>query len=219
MIVNEYIFGSKLYGTSDQYSDTDVIYVVDDDINNYKELEHVFSIQEFQTKLDNMDIAVLECFFSPDKFKSVKHNFTFNYNEDLLRKSISTISSNSWVKGKKKLIVYNDYDLRAGLKSVFHSIRILDFGIQIATNKKITRFDTYNYVLKDLFKLSNDYHYEELWNMIETKYKRLYNELKSQFKRVCKHKSDNEIKDFLNKTLKKYNVSNDDINKIYNYFK
>ncbi len=64
---------------------------------------------------------------------------TFKLDKTKLRVAISTIVSNSWVKGKKKLIVQGDYDLNLAIKSTFHSLRILDFGTQIAMEGKIIK--------------------------------------------------------------------------------
>ena len=148
--------------------------------------KHVFTVSQFQSLLDNMDIQMLECYFLSDNFKlKEKHKFTLSINKFKLRTSISTITSNSWVKGKKKLIVMEDYDLRLALKSIFHSFRILDYGIQIASEGEIIQYDSMNYVLNDLWKLSKDYNYSELWQKINTKYNPLFKQMSSRFKELC----------------------------------
>ena len=103
----------------------------------------------------------LSVFFSPKEFilkETIKFKLVQNkqFSENL-RTSISTITSNSWVKGKKKLIITVDYDLNLALKSVFHSLRILDFGIQISENKKIVNFSNCNWILVELKKLSSEF--------------------------------------------------------------
>lgn len=218
-ILNCYIYGSHIYKSNDEFSDIDLILIVKEKQISENIDIHIFTVEEFQTLLNNMDIKALECFFIIDEFKFENHIFTFNYNESNLRKSISTISNNSWVKSKKKITVLGDYDLRCGLKSLFHSIRILDYGIQISKYKKIISFETYSYILKDLHKLSNEFSFVDLWEKMNTKYHPLFKKLKSEFKNNCKHTSDKEELNFLNNKLKKYNVPDNVIKEIYNYFK
>lgn len=218
-IINIYIFGSHIYGTNHKHSDIDLILVVKNRFEPDNIDTHIFTIEEFQRKLDNMDIQTLEAYFAPNEFKYETHTFTFNYNESALRKSISTIANNSLVKGKKKLIIMGDYDLNAGLKSVFHSIRILDYGIQIAKHKEIINFKTYNYVLEDLKVMSEFHNYEALWEKIESKYLATWKKLKSEFKTVCSHKSEKEEIAWLHSKLNKYDVPKDLMKEIYNYFK
>lgn len=166
-----------------------------------------------------MDISILECIFAPNSFKKETVNFDFVYNESTLRTFISTITSNSWVKSKKKITVMGDYDLDIGLKSLFHSIRILDYGIQIARYKSINTWDSFNYVLEDIYKLSNDYHYEELWEAINTKYRPLFLELRKEFRSLVVKRSENMDLDFLRKKLKKFNVPENIIKEINTYYK
>lgn len=218
-ILNCYIVGSQLYDTNDKDSDIDLIMVVKESMSFNDINIQTFTIQEFERKLDNMEIQILECLFSDSLFKFEKHIFEFKYNESKLRKFISEITNNSWVKGKKKIIIVADHDLRAGLKSIFHSIRILDFGIQLAQHKKIINYTRYSYILWELQKLSDKYNYDELWSIIDERYRGLFNKMKSEFKSICKHTSVKEEINFLNTTLGKYNVPENVINQIYNYFK
>jgi hypothetical protein len=89
-------------------------------------------------------------------------------------------SSNSYVKAKKKITVEKDCQY-IGLKSLFHSIRIIDFSIQLASTGRIFDFGRSNGILHEL--LTN--HMESDWQTIEKIYKPLYNKLHSQFKVVC----------------------------------
>lgn len=184
--VNIYPFGSRVYGSNNENSDYDYIVVVKEKVVSTDINVHIYTTQEFQHLLDNCEIQTLECVFAPKDF-ILKRWFEFDVNIDKskLRVSISTISSNSWVKGKKKLIALGDYDLNAGLKSVFHSLRILDFGIQIALHGKIINLGSMNYVLFDIQKMSENYSHIELWNAIDTKYRPLYNSKNTEFKKLC----------------------------------
>ena len=44
------------------------------------------------------------------------------------------------IKAKKKMIVEKDLDMRCGAKSLFPSIRIPMFAVQIAKHGKITQY-------------------------------------------------------------------------------
>jgi hypothetical protein len=185
-LLNVYLFGSTVYGSTDKHSDIDYICVAKEWFDPMNVNIHVFSVNQFQLLLDNCDIQTLECVFLPAEFKLKEHHtFQLRLDKFLLRTSISTIASNSWVKGKKKLTVMGDYDLRLALKSIFHSLRILDFAIQVATDEKISNYKSMNYVLDDLWKLSKDYNYSELWAVIDLKYRKLFNELSTHFKQLC----------------------------------
>ncbi len=75
-----------------------------------------------------------------------------------MRKSISAVVSNSWVKSKKKMLVENeDY---IGRKSMWHSLRILRFGIQIAKHERIVDFAEANVYYNDI--VFSDKSYEVL---------------------------------------------------------
>ncbi len=185
-ILNCYKFGSHVYGTQNESSDEDFICVVKNPINSENNNIHFYTIEMFQTLLNNCEIQMLECYFL-DKNFILKENYVFDFELNLskLRTSISTITSNSFVKGKKKLIVSGDYDLNIGLKSVFHSLRILDFGIQIASQGLIYDYKSMNYVLEDIYKMSENYERIDLWNKINEKYKPIFNKKSSIFKELA----------------------------------
>lgn len=215
-ILNIYIFGSHLYKCNNENSDIDLIcvtkdVVISDDINI-----HFYTLEQFKGLLDNHEIQMLECVFSPDEFilkKSIEI-VQSDFNKTLLRKSISTITSNSWVKGKKKLIIQGDYDKWTAIKSVFHSIRILDFGIQICEQGKISNFSSMNWLLTDLIKLSNELDFIDLWNAIDTKYRKLFNNLSSRFKSFCPKDENIKGLDFntdITTIFKKHNIKDNSL--------
>lgn len=190
-ILNVYIFGSQVYGTNIIGSDTDLIVVAkeyfdSDDINI-----HVYTVENFQLLINRHDIQALECLSLSKSHNDeyiIKELYKFEFPKlDLakLRVSISTIASNSYVKGKKKLTVAGDYDLNLAIKSIFHSLRILDFGIQLANIGYIENYSSVNFILDDLKKLSENYQREELWLKIDEKYRKLYNSKSSQFKSLA----------------------------------
>lgn len=135
-------FGSKTYGTQTKDSDSDYVVIVDmrKDYIQYesKELDiHIMSIDYYKKLLKDHDIMALEVYFNPSPLISFKPTFVLDLIK--LRHQISSVSSNSWVKAKKKVSLEHE-DSWVGYKSLFHSMRILYFGIQLAKNGKISYY-------------------------------------------------------------------------------
>jgi hypothetical protein len=84
-----------------------------------------------------------------------KYPMNFIIKENSLRHNISHYSSNSYAKSKKK-IQQGDYYL--GIKSLFHSLRMVDFGIQVSKNNSIN-FQSCNHIWEDL--ISKKWEWEE----------------------------------------------------------
>jgi len=141
-IVGVYSFGSSTYGTQTENSDSDFVIIVDME-QDYIQHEsktvdmHIMSIDYFKKKLNDHDIMALEAYFNPNPIKKFETDFELNLVK--LRHQISSVVSNSWVKAKKKVSLENE-DSWVGWKSLFHSLRILEFGNQIAKNGKITDY-------------------------------------------------------------------------------
>ena len=81
------------------------------------------------------------------------------------------------VKAKKKI---NLQEYRIGRKSLFHSLRLLNFGIQIITYGKIKDYTGANYYW-DLIKKQN---YTN-WNDYKEYWQPEYNNMKSCFRTVA----------------------------------
>jgi predicted nucleotidyltransferase len=193
-ILNIYHFGSYVYGTfKPDISDYDFIVICKELPIEYGSLQnkdnitiHYLTENNFKQLLELNDVQALECYYLPEHFILKKTiDFDLIINKENLRRSISTITSNSWVKGKKKLIVQGDYDKYLAIKSIFHSIRILSFGLQIIEEGKINNYGDVNYIMDDLLKLSINKESVELWNLIDTKYRSTFNTLSSRFKKLC----------------------------------
>ena len=105
----------------------------------------------------------------------------FELDSEKLRRAISSVASNSYVKCKKKI---RDGEVYIGKKSLFHSIRILMFGIQIAKHGKIVNYEEANNYHKAIFEMGDD------WSELDKKFKPIYNSLKSEFKRLAPLESD-----------------------------
>lgn len=175
-ILKLYPYGSYVYGTNTPESDIDSIVIVEsEDDNLYYSVnnEHgdytVYSEQRFIQRIKDHHISALECIFIDPDDPYVKH---FELNYDLLRREISSVSSNSFVKCKKKI---RDGEIYIGKKSMFHSLRILMFGIQIAKYGEIVDYSCANTLLPTIMSCST-------WNVIDQICKPKYNALKSDFK-------------------------------------
>lgn len=209
-------YGSRVYGSFKDQSDYDFIVVSDvkqgnslftDDKYNI----HLYTMAEFQLSLDNHDISALECIYLESKYvllNKYEQQLKVDINLGKLRTSISTITSNSWVKGKKKLIILGDYDKYIAIKSIFHSLRILDFGIQIASSGRIVDYTSSNWILDELLKLGETHDFTQLWTAAETKFKKEFDNRKTKFKTLCpKELTDHhKQKDILIRLFKKHHV-------------
>lgn len=198
-----YKYGSSVYGTKTEKSDLDIIYIVDNDKEIYEVLQskdfpfcsgytekvdlHYISKESFLNLLNRHDIMALEVYYQMRDDQRLM--FTFNLNLDTLRRSVSAVCSNSWSKARKKLEIPEEDDY-IGLKSLFHSIRILSFGIDIAKDNKID----YLNVLIDGEKIScsNFWHslqqkYESGWRWPEfkAKYTPLQNANATEFRKLA----------------------------------
>lgn len=182
-----FLYGSQVYETQDDESDIDYIVVVDkleeegkqtltDDINiTY------YSTEYFQQLLDEHDVAAVECYINSPFYKMGGHSgFKFTLDKMKLRKSFSATASNSWVKAKKKIDVEKEYYI--GRKSLFHSIRILSLGINIAINFPYTILATLETV-KFWEKIKGQNF--ETWKEHKDFWQPTYNKLKSEFKKVA----------------------------------
>lgn len=199
-ILNIYLFGSTVYGTRNKNSDYDYIVVCKElpvfgELYNIEdETFHFHTIRNFELLLDLNEIQTLECMYLPKQF-ILKEDVIFEFviDKHSIRTSVSTITSNSFVKGKKKLIVQGDYDKYIAIKSIFHSIRILDFAIQILTENKIVNYSSMNWIMTDLLKISETRESVELWELINSKYLSLFKQKSSEFKQLAPKNNDKNI--------------------------
>lgn len=214
-------FGSHIYGTNHDKSDLDLIVVCSHYFNSEDQNVKVFTLNQYKTALENCDIQILECHFQTEwLYKGwfrYEDEYIKEYKPDLtkLRTAISTVSSHSWVKGKKKLIVSSDYEPYLAIKSIFHSLRILDFGVQIAVDGKISNYHSYKWLYNELVSLYEKYQRNELWDIINVRYKSKFNELSTTFKKLCPKKI-NEVQ-MINQIIKIIpDINKNQINKLLN---
>lgn len=184
-VLKIYDYGSRVYRCATEKSDFDYIVIVESEDENLKySVERpnrnitVYSEQNFIKQIENHEISAMECIFQQPEDRYLKH---FKLDTDKLRRAISSVASNSYVKCKKKI---RDGEVYIGKKSLFHSLRILMFGIQIAKHGKIVNYGEANEYHKTIFEMNND------WSELDKKFKPIYNVLKSEFKRLAPLESD-----------------------------
>ncbi len=180
-----YCYGSRVYGTYDEESDYDFIIVrrqLDYKVDTVRTKDGlinctIYSPQGFQKAIDEHEISVLECLSLPEEMIILNNKqWKFDLNLNQLRSAISQKSSNSWVKAKKKLKDEDDYIAQ---KSLFHSMRMILFGKQIAEHRKIIDFKESNYLWYEIQKL--DYS----WIVWKDKYQSFRNNLLSEFRLIA----------------------------------
>lgn len=190
-----YHYGSVVYETASECSDIDYICIVNSEnskfngeqvsfyINNIKQDVQFVTASHFQALLSSHSIWAVECFFLPKSHKLIETTqFTFSLDKSLLRRSFSATSSNSWAKCFKKIEVENEPYI--GLKSLFHSLRILMFGIELAENNTITlNNQNINKLYKEIMSLMYTDNCNKLF--IKQKYQPLFNSLSSHFRKVA----------------------------------
>lgn len=189
-IVAIYPYGSRVYGTATVMSDYDYIVVYSGDTavdgQQFDSVDktisvHTYTVESWQHHLDAHRIFAIECHsmtpaYQSDKF--MEHPFTFTLDLPTLRKEISSKSSNSWVKCKKKLTVETGEEY-IGIKSLFHSFRIPMFGIQIAKHGKVVDFTEANPIWEQLAQLDFT---SITWYELNATYKKSHNALMTKFR-------------------------------------
>ena len=184
--LNIYEYGSVVYGTYiDGKSDKDYIVIVPDDYAiNTDQVEYenchynIFHAATWQKKLNNNEVDAIEVYFMPKKHV-IKETvvFTTQIISSKIREQFSRTASNSWVKCKKKLIVEDSFNPRVGKKSLWHSLRIIDFGTQILLTGSIYNYSSMNHLYKEIVEcVNND------WKYYQDKYQPIYNKMKTEFR-------------------------------------
>lgn len=170
-------YGSVVYKTNHAQSDQDFIIITDEEISA-ADLENVnntfYTPDAFISMIQEHHVSSLECIFSIEN-PFLQH---FHLNRSKLRHAFSQKASNSYVKAKKKLTVEVDQEY-IGRKSLWHSLRILDYGTQIATQSKIVDFCSVNNLYHDIVNTNKS------WPELEKTYKPVYNSFSSKFKAVA----------------------------------
>ena len=185
-VIEAYIYGSRVYGNARKDSDWDFIVVLNDE--DYKEEQfsdnlinvNFFQFRSHHQRLEQCEPSAMECSFLDEKH-ILKRQYPIYYQMlkvDLssLRSAFSAKSSNSWVKAKKKLTVPADFNDQVGKKSLWHAMRIIDFGTQIATKGRIEDYGSCNWFYDEVMFCKD-------WTEMFEKYKKRYNEMCTEFRK------------------------------------
>lgn len=158
-VVYSVIYGSLTYGTSSRDSDIDLIIVLKDDVPNIPrdtvslhepEIGHLdityYSISSFTTHLKDNEVKAIESIFIPNQFVIIgdqKHfQEHFVCTPQSIRHTFGKVCRNAWNKGVKKLTRETDHiEHKRGKKSLYHSIRLFHFALQLYETKRIS-FET-----------------------------------------------------------------------------
>ena len=187
-VKNIYVFGSRVYGTSRDGSDYDIILVGSNLIAEEEKKTkigdvlfniHIVTPDVFLSHLKIPNIKNLECLFAPE-WARLQENLILPTEIDIkkLVKNNLAQSYSSWQGGKMKI---QKYDFYRGLKSVFHSLRMLMFAIQIAEHGKIIDFSAANHLYSEI--VDSD---EIEWSYFREKYLPLKIELENKLKSFLK---------------------------------
>jgi hypothetical protein len=178
-----YLWGSRAYRTHTSESDFNIICVGGNlpDGREYRSRDlnlHTVSSDTFQNNLIEHKIREVECFFLPNA-NCLVGDTKWNFNLDLkkLRHIWSAVASNSWVKAKKKIDVEKEWYI--GIKSLFHSLRILNFATQLATKKQINFMEA-NYIWEEIRYMD-----VQPWVNIQEKWQPIYNQHCSDFRKTA----------------------------------
>lgn len=200
-ITGWFTYGSQIYGNVNEDSDTDFCYIGGDTsiinpdngihlINGDDTFSDMVTSEQFNELLKQHHPVMLEG-YSLQYHDNLKGKYQFsekviiNIQLPILRKSFSTIASNSFVKARKKLMIAKDYNRYASMKSLFHSLRLLQFGTQIAMNGYIVDFRECNNLHEMVVKDYTNYSDSELLSTIIPQYKIIYNEYATEFRKYA----------------------------------
>jgi predicted nucleotidyltransferase len=181
-VFNIYLFGSRIYETHTENSDWDVIivgkYSVESiEIKNELFNIHIYTPDKWQKDLDWHMPKNIECQFAPSWAKLKEDmKFKFKLDHPKLRHATSQVSSNSWVKAKKKLLVADEYNI--GIKSLFHAIRIPMFSNQLAEFGMIKDFKCANHIWERICEK------EWTWEELDKEFRQEHNSVLTEFRKL-----------------------------------
>jgi len=169
---NIYLYGSRVYGTARAESDYDIIMIASHllaheekrtTVNGVLLNIHIITPDKFLADLKIHNIMNLECLFAPDWAKlQEKLVLPTDINIKKLVKNNLAQSYSSWQGGKRKI---REYNIDKGVKSIFHSLRMLMFATQIVEQGKIADYSIANDLYSEI--VDSD---EFEWDYFKEKY-------------------------------------------------
>jgi len=198
-ILGIYVYGSRLWGTDNENSDLDYAIILDNKSSIWKFHEkcyiqkesedidlHIMSVDYYEDLVRNCDEFGLSIYFQ--KYPLLKYNDTVWIGElslQDLRKQFSSKANNSYVKAKKKL---QDGEAKIAYKSLYHSIRILDFGRKIAEEIIAEENRIYDMTSfgESIEWFEQCFEVEKLpWEEIHKIFKPIFNDYATEFKKLA----------------------------------
>ena len=184
-----YLLGSRVYKTNHSFSDWDYIGIKDG--ANLGEMDmglinlKVMSPEHFQGLLFEHSVSALEALFLPEDLviQPPVKKWKFKLSLSKLRHSFSQKSNNSFVKAKKKFESPYDWarkERERGKKSLFHSLRILKFGIQIAKHGTIINYSEANDIFEEI-----SYNSSTSCDDYKKRWKPEFNSLATEFRKLA----------------------------------
>lgn len=203
-----FIFGSSLDATTPYDADIDVVVITDSCHNDTKFQHYLYDIQtitvdEFNRRSDYSEVLVAEVLLRRNQYNQShnpsnnRNHFHYSFGEKLdldkpvdvntIRHTFSKKASHSYVKAQKKLL---DGDIKAYVKSYFHSIRLMHVAVAICNDgdtksmKKLLldHTDSFMLVRHVLYDFANQHRTED---RLDDKAIELYKATKREFKRLC----------------------------------
>jgi len=167
-VIGMFRYGSQVYGTADENSDHDYIIVMknamldngafrNNAISNedYSIQGVVYSRGGFLDAINNYEIGALEC-LSLDESDVLIKKWPFKvtqWNNVRMIKSIISKASESMHISKMHS---KNGDGEYAIKSMYHALRILHFGLQLKEHQKIVDFTICNELYKNFMTLNPD---------------------------------------------------------------
>lgn len=180
-ILNCYHYGSVVYKTNKPSSDIDYIAIVEklekeQFLSSYIDI-NFYSKENFDYQLNQCKIWALECYFLKDEhILKQSYPLSLKLDKDKLRRSIRDQTEKSYVKAKKKLTIEIGQE-KIGLKSYWHSLRILMFGIQLSNYGKIINYQEANYLYDKILSYKD-------WYSLDSDFNSLYKSLTKEFREL-----------------------------------
>lgn len=185
-IRNIFLFGSQIYGNQRDDSDYDFIVVAcnmleKQEIRHENLNIHVHTPDIFLNGLKEYQMNYLECIYAPSfakiQEKMIQPDKNFSLKIDMLKYKGMNQSFTAFHKAKERVL---DGELYRGVKSMWHSFRILQFFKQIVDSDYITDFASANQYW-DMMKEDMEHH--EDWDFYKEKYLPMKIELETSLNR------------------------------------
>ena len=172
-IRNIYLYGSRVYGNARDDSDYDFLVVgctmLEKQEFRHENLNiHVHVPNVFLDGLREYQMQYLECIYAPPfailQEKLIQPDKNFSLKTEMLKYKGMNHSFSAFHKAKQRV---NDGDLYKGVKSLWHSFRILQFFKQIVDNQSIVDFSSANHYWEMMLE---DMELQDEWNFYRNKY-------------------------------------------------